>query len=341
MAIEITNVGLVKAIFVQSTAPSNTDVIWKDTTVGLHKAYNSSTSAWETLVGFVLIDNSTIKRDGDGNLYVDPTVLPALSVANGSITLIKMADVPTGTIFYRKTAGNGAPEVQTLAQLKTDLGLTGTNSGDEDLTLYALKTYTINAKPLNGNIVLTPEDIGSPAGSGSSTGTNTGDETLETIKAKLLITVLSGDNTGDQTALTVPIVDLAEIFAAENVEDALLEVKLLVDAHTEKLATLFKNPYKISLVASGSVAGKIIGATYPSGWSLAATGDSGTNLAITHNLVDRELADVTVKYVDEPVKRLRSPFRTAFAGVTEVGSVITIEGLDPVHLPLIIHLFFS
>jgi len=42
-----------------------------------------------------------------------------------------MADVATGTVFYRKTAGTGAPEVQTLATLKTDLGLTGTNSGDQ------------------------------------------------------------------------------------------------------------------------------------------------------------------------------------------------------------------
>jgi hypothetical protein len=39
--------------------------------------------------------------------------------------------VPTGTIFYRKTAGTGAAETQLLATLKTDLGLTGTNSGDQ------------------------------------------------------------------------------------------------------------------------------------------------------------------------------------------------------------------
>lgn len=42
-----------------------------------------------------------------------------------------MADVATGTLFYRKTAGTGDPEVQTLATLKTDLGLIGTNSGDQ------------------------------------------------------------------------------------------------------------------------------------------------------------------------------------------------------------------
>ena len=48
-----------------------------------------------------------------------------------AVTLAKQADVATGTVFYRKTAATGSPEVQTLATLKTDLGLTGTNSGDQ------------------------------------------------------------------------------------------------------------------------------------------------------------------------------------------------------------------
>lgn len=33
-----------------------------------------------------------------------------------------MANVATGTVFYRKSAGTGAPEVQTLATMKVDLG---------------------------------------------------------------------------------------------------------------------------------------------------------------------------------------------------------------------------
>jgi hypothetical protein len=56
-------------------------------------------------------------------------------IANSAVTLAKQADVATATVFYRKTAGTGAPEVQTLATLKTDLGLTGTNSGDQTITL--------------------------------------------------------------------------------------------------------------------------------------------------------------------------------------------------------------
>lgn len=53
------------------------------------------------------------------------------AIADGSVTLAKQANVNSGTVFYRKTASAGAPEVQTLATLKTDLGLTGTNSGQQ------------------------------------------------------------------------------------------------------------------------------------------------------------------------------------------------------------------
>lgn len=59
----------------------------------------------------------------------------ATTIANNAVSLAKMADVATSTVFYRKTAGSGDPEVQTLATLKTDLGLTGTNSGDQTITL--------------------------------------------------------------------------------------------------------------------------------------------------------------------------------------------------------------
>jgi len=57
------------------------------------------------------------------------------TIANGAVTLAKQANMATASVVYRKTAGAGAPEVQTLATLKTDLGLTGTNSGDQTITL--------------------------------------------------------------------------------------------------------------------------------------------------------------------------------------------------------------
>ena len=70
-----------------------------------------------------------------GNVTGSGTGSFAATIANSAVTLAKMADVATGTVFYRKTAATGVPEVQTLATLKTDLGLTGTNSGDQTITL--------------------------------------------------------------------------------------------------------------------------------------------------------------------------------------------------------------
>jgi hypothetical protein len=54
----------------------------------------------------------------------------ALTITDKAVTLAKMADMATASLIYRKTAEAGVPEVNSLATLKTDLGLTGTNSGD-------------------------------------------------------------------------------------------------------------------------------------------------------------------------------------------------------------------
>lgn len=46
-----------------------------------------------------------------------------LALVDGSVTLIKMANVPSGTVFYRVSAGDGPPEVQTLEKLREDLNI--------------------------------------------------------------------------------------------------------------------------------------------------------------------------------------------------------------------------
>jgi len=71
-------------------------------------------------------DKGDITVSGGGTVW---------SIDAGVVTLAQMANVATGTVFYRKTAATGAPEVQTLATLKTDLGLSGTNTGDQTITL--------------------------------------------------------------------------------------------------------------------------------------------------------------------------------------------------------------
>lgn len=66
-----------------------------------------------------------------GNVTGSGTGSFATTIAAGVVTLAMQANMATASVVYRKTAGAGAPEVQTLATLKTDLGLTGTNTGDQ------------------------------------------------------------------------------------------------------------------------------------------------------------------------------------------------------------------
>jgi len=56
-----------------------------------------------------------------------------------AITLAKMADMATGSLIYRTTSGSGVPEVNSLATLKSDLELEGSNTGDGAVT-YSLRT---------------------------------------------------------------------------------------------------------------------------------------------------------------------------------------------------------
>jgi hypothetical protein len=98
---------------------------------------NTATSVDSEVVLFSGTGGKTIKRaTGTGVAHLTSGVLSASNIVtaditDANVTLAKMADVATGTVFYRKTASTGVPEVQTLATLKTDLGLTGTNSGDQ------------------------------------------------------------------------------------------------------------------------------------------------------------------------------------------------------------------
>lgn len=94
------------------------------------------------------------------------------TIGAGKVTLAQQANMATASVIYRKTAGSGAPEVQTLATLKTDLGLTGTNSGDQSTIVGITGTIA------QFNTACTDADFAT--GGGTATGSNTGDQTLPT-----------------------------------------------------------------------------------------------------------------------------------------------------------------
>ena len=98
---------------------------------GHNHTFASLQSKPTTLSGYGITDAYPLSGNPSGFLT---------NIADGSITVAKMANVATGTVFYRKTAGTGVPEVQTLAILKADLGLSGTNTGDQDLSQYLTST---------------------------------------------------------------------------------------------------------------------------------------------------------------------------------------------------------
>jgi hypothetical protein len=62
----------------------------------------------------------------------------AITVAAKAITLAKMNDMATASLIYRRTASTGVPEVNTLAQLKTDLALSGADLTDASITAAKL-----------------------------------------------------------------------------------------------------------------------------------------------------------------------------------------------------------
>ncbi len=136
----------------------------------------------------------TILDDADAAAVRATLVLGALAVLNtvgtgqiddDAVTLAKITNIATASFLGRSTAGTGDPEVLTVAQAKTLLNLTGTNSGDQTITL-------------------TGDVTGSGTGSFAATIANNAvtnakaaDMTQQTIKGRAV-----GAGTGDPTDLT-------------------------------------------------------------------------------------------------------------------------------------------
>ena len=87
--------------------------------------------------GGTITGTSTGTNTGDqtitltGNVTGSGTGSFAATIAANAVTNAMLADVPTATFKGRTTAATGDPEDLTVAQAKTLLNLTGTNSGDQ------------------------------------------------------------------------------------------------------------------------------------------------------------------------------------------------------------------
>ena len=106
---------------------------------------NGATITSGTLNGSVTGSNTgdqTITLTGD--VTGSGTGTFAATIANAAVTLAKMADMATASLIYRKTAGAGVPEVNTLATLKTDLALV-----KGDVGLGSVDNTTDAGKPVS------------------------------------------------------------------------------------------------------------------------------------------------------------------------------------------------
>lgn len=130
-----------------------------------------------------------------GNVTGSGTGSFATTIAAGVVTLAMQANMATASLVYRKTAGSGAPEVNTLATLKTDLGLTGTNSGDQTTIVGITGTIAqFNTACTDADFVTSGGALGTP-----SSGT------LANCTGLPISTGVSGVGTGVATALAVNV----------------------------------------------------------------------------------------------------------------------------------------
>lgn len=130
----ISNAMLANAAVANLSGTNTGDVANTALTTGTLAQFSATTSAQlrgvlsdELGTGAALFDGAT----PTSLTLTNATGLPTAGILDAAVTLAKQANMATASVVYRKTAGSGAPEINTLATLKTDLGLTGTNSGDQ------------------------------------------------------------------------------------------------------------------------------------------------------------------------------------------------------------------
>ena len=136
-----------------------------------------------TTFGKIRHINTSMWNNGDV-LYCSPTVAGQLTNVQPSTPAYV---IPTAFVIHSATNGTIAVRVPTLHEAdevnysNAVSLLTASNVQDaiDELNFEKVnKTTTVNGYSLATNVTLTASDVGAPSGSGTSTGTNTGDQDL-------------------------------------------------------------------------------------------------------------------------------------------------------------------
>jgi len=189
--------------------------------------------------------------DGDkGDITVSGTGA-TWTIDNGAVTLAKQADMATASVVYRKTAGSGAPEVQTLSTLKTDLGLTGTNSGDQTSIVGITGTKAqFDTAVTDGNFLYVGDVTTNATHTGEVTGSGalTVDKTAISNRTDTVITasdyILFGDATDTDNLKKDTIQGILDLVPASATD-------LTYTAATRVLASSTGTDATLPLVSSG------------------------------------------------------------------------------------------
>lgn len=127
----------------------------------------------------------------------------AATIANNAVTLAKFQQIATASFIGRNTASTGNIEVLSVSTVKTMLNLTGTNSGDQTITLTGdvtgSGTSSFSATIANNAVTLAKfQQIATASFLGRNTASTGNVEVLSVATAKTLLN-LTGTNSGDQT----------------------------------------------------------------------------------------------------------------------------------------------
>ena len=137
----------------------------------------------------ISLNNNAI-TNGAG--YITASALSSYQPLDADLTTIAGLTATTDNFIQSKA---GAWASRTVAQVKTDLGLTGTNSGDQTTIVGITGTIA------QFNTALSDGDFAT--GGGTATGTNTGDNAVNTLYSGLVSNAThTGEVTG-ATALTI------------------------------------------------------------------------------------------------------------------------------------------
>lgn len=116
-------------------AQVSTDVFLGRDTAGTGNVEAMSVAAAKAMLGLTGTNSGDQTITLTGDVTGSGTGSFAATIANNAVTLAKMADMATASFLGRNTALTGDPEVLPVSTAKTMLGLTGTNSGDQTITL--------------------------------------------------------------------------------------------------------------------------------------------------------------------------------------------------------------